>query len=218
MGKIKDAIRLLSDSENGIVLSFDSLMNGRSVKDILIDKHPPSQPIPQSAIYSSPTSQIEFHPVIFDSITPDLIRSTILQMSGLSGPSGLYASAWKYLCTSFQSSFDLCYALASLTKRISTTYVNPRGLYTFLASRLIAIDKLPGVRLIGIGEVFRRIVGKAVLSVIKDDILEVTAIDQLCAGQPGGCKGAVHAVRSMFQSVECEAVLFADATNAFNSL
>ena len=87
-----------------------------------------------------------------------------------------------------------------------------------MASCLIAIDKLPGVHPIGIGEVVCRIVGKAVLSVIRDDILEVTGIDQLCAGQLGGCEGAVHAVRSMFQSVECEAVLFADATNAFNSL
>lgn len=88
MGKIKDAIRLLSDSENRRVLSLDSLMNGRSVKDILIDKHPPSQPIPQSAIYSSPSSQIEFHPVIFDSITPDLITSNVLQTSG--------SSAWPF--------------------------------------------------------------------------------------------------------------------------
>ena len=53
---------------------------------------------------------------------------------------------------------------------------------------------------------------------VQDDILEVAGIDQLCARQPGGCEGAVHAVRSMFQSVECEAVLFVDASNAFNSL
>ena len=136
----------------------------------------------------------------------------------LHGPSGLEVSAWKHLCTSFQSSFDLCYALAYLARRSSTTYVDPRGLYPFLASHLIDIDKLPGVCPIGIGEVVCRIFGKAVLSVIRDDILEVTGIDQLCAGQPGSCEGAVHAVRSMFLSVECEAVLFADATDAFNSL
>uniref|UniRef100_A0A1X7V2T7 Reverse transcriptase domain-containing protein n=1 Tax=Amphimedon queenslandica TaxID=400682 RepID=A0A1X7V2T7_AMPQE len=34
----------------------------------------------------------------------------------------------------------------------------------------------------------------------------------------GGCEGAVHAVRNIFDSVECEAVLFVDASNAFNSL
>ena len=217
-GDIKGAIRLLSNNENGRVLSLETLMNGRSVKDILKDKHPPSQPISPSAIYSGPSSQSDFHPVLFDSITSDLIRSTILRMSGSSGPSGLDASMWKHLSTSFNSSDDLCSALASLARKISTTYVDPSGLYPFLASRLIAIDKLPGVRPIGIGEVVRRIVGKAVLSILRDDILEATGTDQLCAGQPGGCEGAVHAVRNIFDSVECEAVLFVDASNAFNSL
>ena len=183
VGDIKGAIRLLSDNDNGRVLSLDSLMNGRSVKEILLEKHPPSQAISPCAIYSGPSPQTEFHPIIFDSITPDLIRSTALQMNGSSGPSGLDASVWKHLSTSFNTFNDLCSAIASLARRISTN-VDPTGLYPFLASRLIAIDKLPGVHPIGIGEVVRRIVGKAVLSVVRDDILEVAGTDQLCAGQP----------------------------------
>ena len=95
--------------------------------------------------------------------------------------------------TSLNTSNNLCSALASLARRISTYYVDPSGLYPFLASRLIAIDKLLGVRPIGIGDVARRIICKAVSSVVRDDILEVAGIDQLCAGQPGGCEGAVHA-------------------------
>ena len=42
--------------------------------------------------------------------------------------------------------------------------------------------------------------------------------DQLCAGLPGGCEAAVHSVRHLFESVDCEAVFLADARNAFNSL
>ena len=42
------------------------------------------------------------------------------------------------------------------------TYVDPAGLTAFTACRLIALDKCPGVRPIGVGEVVRRIVGKAV--------------------------------------------------------
>ena len=41
---------------------------------------------------------------------------------------------------------------------------------------------------------------------------------QLCAGQDGGCEAAVHAMRSIFQTPETEAVLLVDANNAFNSL
>ena len=41
---------------------------------------------------------------------------------------------------------------------------------------------------------------------------------QLCAGQDGGCEAAVHAMRSIFQDSETEAVFLVDANNAFNSL
>ena len=41
---------------------------------------------------------------------------------------------------------------------------------------------------------------------------------QVCAGQDGGCEAAVHAMRSVFQAPETEAVLLVDATNAFNSI
>ena len=54
--------------------------------------------------------------------------------------------------------------------------------------------------------------------VVGQDVMDVTGTDQLCAGQPGGCEAGVHAVRAMFQSMECEAVLLVDASNAFNSL
>uniref|UniRef100_A0A1X7U8W6 Reverse transcriptase domain-containing protein n=1 Tax=Amphimedon queenslandica TaxID=400682 RepID=A0A1X7U8W6_AMPQE len=54
--------------------------------------------------------------------------------------------------------------------------------------------------------------------VVGQDVMDVTGTDQLCAGQPGGCEAGVHAVRAMFQSLDCEAVLLVDASNAFNSL
>ena len=44
VGNVKAAIRLLSDIECGGVLTLDFLINGHSVKDLLLDKHPPAQP------------------------------------------------------------------------------------------------------------------------------------------------------------------------------
>ena len=69
-----------------------------------------------------------------------------------------------------------------------------------------------------VGEVVCRIIGKVMLQVVRQDVLEVTDTDQLCAGQPGGYEAAIHAIRHLFGTPECEAVLLADAQNAFNSL
>ena len=38
------------------------------------------------------------------------------------------------------------------------------------------------------------------------------------AGQEAGCEAAVHAMQSLFHSSSTQAVLLADASNAFNSL
>lgn len=56
--------------------------------------------------------------------------------------------------------------------------------FCFVACCLIALDKCPGARRIGVGKVVRRIVGKSILATVKMDILETAGPLQLCAG---GC-------------------------------
>ena len=105
-----------------------------------------------------------------------------------------------------------------LPRRLCTTHLSPDILSPFLACRLIALDKSPGVRPIGVCEMVRRIVAKAVLCVIRDDIQIAAGPFQLCAGQVAGTEAAVHTVRSVFDSDDSDAMLLVDATNAFNSL
>ena len=68
----------------------------------------------------------------------------------------------------------------------------------FVASRLIPLDKAPGVRPIAVGEVFLRIVGKAVAQVLERDIMYATAPAQLCVGIPSACEVAIHAMNSIY--------------------
>jgi hypothetical protein len=56
------------------------------------------------------------------------------------------------------------------------------------------------------------------MSVVKSDVSYSCGALQVCAGQEGGCKAAVHAMRDIFQSADTDCVLLVDATNAFNSL
>ena len=168
---------------------------------------------------SNPPPPQEVHPVIFESIDAGVIRSAALHTTGSAGPSGIDAHGWRRLCTSFKgASSELCNSLALVARRICTSYIDPKSISPLLACRLIALNKNPGVRPIGIGDTVRRIMAKAVLSVLKQDIQEASGCLQMCGGQISGIEAAVHAVRSAFESNDTEAVLLVDATNAFNSL
>ena len=128
-----------------------------------------------------------------------MIRSVALQVSGTAGPSGVDARSWRLFCTSFGSaSADLCHAISAFGRKISTSYVDPSGLAAYTACRLIPLDKNPGVRPIGVGEVLRRIVGKAVMRIARQDLQCAAGSSQLCAGQIGGCEAAVHAMKRIF--------------------
>ena len=127
---------------------------------------------------------------------PAVSATAALNTKGAAGPSGLDAHCWRRLCTSFYAtSRELCHSLALLTKRLCTTFVDHKGLSAFLACRLIAIDKCPGVRPIGICETARRIISKAVLFAIRGDIQDAAGSLQLCAGQIAGIEAAVHFMR-----------------------
>ena len=51
-------------------------------------------------------------------------------------------------------------AIAELATRIANTIVDWVDIRALMASRLIALDKCPAVRPIGVGEVLRRILGR----------------------------------------------------------
>ena len=147
------------------------------------------------------------------------MRSTALHCKGAAGPSGLDAYAWHRLCTAFKSfSASLCQSLADVAKCLCSSYIDPSTVSPLLACRLIALDKCPGVRPIGIGDMARRIIAKSVLMVVRGDIQDAAGSLQLCAGQILGCEAAVHSARENFQEESAEAALLVDASNAFIAL
>ena len=200
-------------------LSLDSIQpSGKSVRDVLREKHPSSQLVAARALLPS-NSTCDTSPIIFEEIDEVLIQKMALKCEGAPGPSGLAANEWRKLCSSFgPSSNDLCCAIAAVTRRICVEFVDPCCLSAFVACCLIALDKCPGVRPIGIYEIIRRIVSKAILSVLKLDILQAAGSSQLCAGLDSGCEAAIHVVRELHAQPDTEAILLNDASNAFNSL
>jgi len=86
------------------------------------------------------------------------------------------------------------------------------------AGRLVPLDKCPGLRPIGIGEILRRIIGKCVMMVLKKDVQEDAGPLQTCAGHEGGIEAAIHAMAEVHNNEDTEAILLVDASNAFNAL
>ena len=124
------------------------------------------------------------------------------------------------MCTFFQgASNSLCTnAVAAFTRRLCTSYIDPSIISAFMACRLIPLDERPGVRPIGICEVVRRIIGKAIVHVLHRDICRAARPLQVFVGQPAGAEAAIHAMSTLYSDPETEAVLLVDATNAFNLL
>ena len=85
-------------------------------------------------------------------------------------------------------------------------------------STSIPVDKSPGLRPIGVGEVLRRIAGKVIVSHLKEDVIQSVGSLQVCAGQDAGCESLIQAMRTIYEDQSAKAVLLVDASNAFNSI
>ena len=62
------------------------------------------------------------------------------------------------------------------------------------------------------------ITGTAILFSVGDDVISAAGPLQTCAGHAAGSEAAIHAMREMFCTADCEAALLVDASNAFNSI
>ena len=207
-GQVNSALRYLSHDQGGGILPLSD-----DVMEQLKEKHPEPQGVQLGSLVPD---------TLYYEINGDMVRGAALRTKGLGGPSGVDSNGFRRIltCKSFKrSGTELCEAIASMTKRLCTEYVDPRGLEAILANRLIPLDKGEGaVRPIRVGEVSRTIMGKCVTKVTKPDVIDASGSLQVCTGHKSGSEAAIHAMRELFEHDNSDAVLLIDASNAFNSL
>ena len=214
-GNVKQAVRLLEkDASNGVLPLNEQTLNE------LRNKHPEGQPRHEAMILEGPINNVSS--VIFDEITSETIMKAAIRTKGSAGPSKYDADDWRNILGSTKygaEAEDLRKSLADMAKELCIHEVeSTESLEALVACRLIPLDKNPGLRPIGIGETIRRILGKAVTSVLKKDVQVSVGNLQLCGGHVGGCEVGVHAVVDMFNDADTEGVIQIDASNAFNSI
>ena len=64
-----------------------------------------------------------------------------------------------------------------------------------MSGRLIILDKLPGVRLMGVGETWRHLFSKCVLKVTGYEATYACKDEHICTGLKAVIDGAVHRVQ-----------------------
>ena len=107
--------------------------------------------------------------------------------------------------------------IATLTRNLLKFNYHPSLFEGYTACRFIPLDKKPGVRPIGVGEVLHRTIGNITSAIFKE-IKEAAGPLQVCAGHSTGSEAAIHAMNQVFNEEGADGVLLNDATNAFNQM
>ena len=214
-GKVGAAIKLLESSTKGGILQIND-----ETRKLLKEKHPQAEPLHKELLLNGPVHSIPA--AIYDSLSPDLIQNMALRTRGSSGPSGMDSDEWRRMLGTqcFKTSSDnLRVAISRFSKILCIEKISDlESIAPILACRLIPLDKCPGLRPIGVGEVLRRIIAKAVMWLTRNDLQTAAGGLQLCVGVPGGAEAGIHAMRSIFEDDNTEGILQIDASNAFNSI
>jgi hypothetical protein len=219
-GNLRGAVRYLTEREKGGILYPDDIdeKTGLTVETVLESKHPDAREPGPDALTAYP-----YLPDFVDvDITEDTIEVVARRLSGAAGLGGTDAHALQQWLLRFgNSSRTLRQATAELVDWLANDFPPWAAYRALMAGRLVALDKCPGVRPIGIGETWRRLAAKATLQVAGSDAKELCGIHQLCAGLEAGIEGAIHAIDELWKQFDAEeewGFLLIDAANAFNEL
>ena len=213
-GKISAALKFLSkESENGVLPTTDKVISE------LKEKHPDPSSIQPDSLIHGPIEHVSKN--YFDDIDEDTIKKAAKLTRGAGGPSQFDADQFRrILCSnSFKSEGRLLREqIAKFAKIIASSVIDPTCLEAYIACRLIPLNKNPGIRPIGIGEILRRIVGKAIGWTLNSDIQLAAGPLQASTDLKGGAEAAIHTMKDIFEADDTEGVILVDASNAFNSL
>ena len=213
-GKVTHAVRMLTDEENQGVLPLTEETLAQ-----LKEKHPTPAGIREETLLNGPIRQMDSS--YFDCIDGNMIARATKKTNGSAGPSTTDADFFQHILLhkNFKGAGQsLREELARFSRLVATEFIDPQIIQPYLNSRLIPLNKCPGVRPIGVGETVRRIVGKAIAWTLKSDIQKTAGPLQVCTGIKSGSEAAVHFVREQFEADTAEACILVDTSNAFNAV
>ena len=198
-GHLRSAVRGITERNGGSVLSPDDTCSkaGIPVLDVLRSKHPHLR---EPMSIGQPGGTFEDYPSIPITIpliiATDVVEDVVTKLGGSAGPGGADAEAMKAWCLGFGMISELLRSeIAMMTTWIANRNPPWAAYRALMACRLVALDKQPGTRPLGIGESIRRLMAKCVLKCVGDRATDACGNYNLCAGLKAGIEGAVHVIR-----------------------
>jgi hypothetical protein len=203
-GRLHSAVRNLTNRGGGGVLAADGVCTktGRPVLEVLQGKHPelrdPVSVGEQDGAFEPYDATPTAIPV---DITAEVVETVATKLSGAAGLGGTDAVDLRNWLLRFGRESE---AFRTEMARWASWLANsspPWAAYrAMMACRLVALDKQPGVRPVGIGEIYRRLWAKCLLKVIGTQATIACGNYNLCAGLAAGIEGAVHAVKEVWDN------------------
>ena len=156
----------------------------RKVIDVLRDKHPEMMiPDVGKEGWASFEAYDECPTSVPVDCSQEIVSLVAGKMSGGAGPSSVDALMLKnWLLRHGKASQVLREELAAWTEWLCNGHPPWAAYRGLMGCRLAALDKCPGVRPLGIGEIWRRGISKCALNVCGDDAKAACGSTQLCAG------------------------------------
>ena len=84
-GRVRAALQLLTSETWCSILSCEEVIgdgSGRTVRDVFEEKHPHPEPAHADTILNEQMTSVDFHPILFDIITAEVIRNSALHTKG----------------------------------------------------------------------------------------------------------------------------------------
>ena len=163
-GKIRQAVRFATlRGEGGVLKGSDvDSKTGKTVLEVLHSKHPEAV-APDATV-------LEDYDILPEMMELDVTSETVTEvaaaLSGAGGPCGVDAIALQHWLLRFgKESYALREAVAAFTRWMANSTPPWAAIRAIMANRLMAPDKCPGVRPVGIGEIWRQLFAKCVLEI-----------------------------------------------------
>ena len=194
-GKVSAAIKFLSENnDSGVLPADDDTMRE------LLAKHPSPATIQPGSLLQGPLNQLQDS--YFDNINEDIIRIAAKQTRAAAGPSKMDADQFRNILVNKKFKHEgkeLREQIATLTRKLATTVIDPNTIDALVACNLIPLNKNPSVWPIGIGETLRRIMSKTIRWTLRHDIQIAAGPLQVATGVESGAEAAIHAMGTILR-------------------